>query len=414
MKVFGVGGAGCNALAHLVRSGLTGVECVALNTDGAALERCAVPHKHSLGLRLTRGLGAGGDPERGRAAAEEDKETLRGLCANSDLIFILTGLGGGTGTGASPVLAEVARQSGALVLALAILPFDWEGMRRKRQAELGFQKLKSAADLVICLPNQKILSLVADNTSVIEGFAMAHDLLARGVNGLWRLLTQPGLINVDFADVCAVTRDQHAAGTLATAEARGDARASDLVNQLLRHPLIEEGRVLDGASSVLVSLVGGPDLSLAEVNGIMEQISRHCALAHIIVGAACEGSFQGRLAVTLLSSTKTTPESGAASPAAETAQADPPASDLRFVSPVLDQRLSSRYAAPPPAITPENAEHLLQNLAPRARRRAIKMVQGQLPLEIISRGRFEKSEPTIRSGQDLDVPTYLRRNLVFN
>jgi cell division protein FtsZ len=413
MKLFGVGGAGGNALAHIVQSGLEGVECVAINTDAAALERCPVPHKLLLGSRLTRGLGAGGDPERGRAAAEEDLEKLRAWCVGADLVFVLAGLGGGTGTGASPILAELARQSGALVLGMVVLPFDWEGQRRQRQAQLGLAQLKGAADSVICLPNQKLFGLVADKTSVLEGFAIAHDLLARGIRGIWRLLTLPGLINVDFADVCAVTRDRHVECVLAMAEAQGESRAKDVAERLLHHPLLEEGRVLNDAATALVSLVGGPDMSLAEVNHVMEQISRQCEYAHIIVGASIEPSHTGRLAVTLLSSRRGAREK-AAGAAAEPSAAELAPREPLLVEPGAENRLASRYVAPPPAITPENAGQLLQNLPPRARRKAIKLVQGQLPLEVISRGRFDKGEPTIRSGQDLDVPTYLRRNLVLN
>ncbi len=414
MKVFGVGGAGCNILADLLRSGLAGVECVAMNTDAAALERCAVPARLALGSRLTRGLGAGGDPERGRAAAEEDREKLQGLCAGADVIFLLAGLGGGTGTGAGPVLAEVARQTGALVLGLVVLPFDWEGGRRQRQAQFGLHHLRAAADSVVCLPNQKLLSLVPDKTSLTESFATAHDLLARGVHGIRRLLVQPGLINVDFADVCAVTRDRHTDCVLATAEAQGDSRTHDLVEKLLRHPLLEEGRPLADSSGVLVSLVGGPDLSLTDVNDVMEQLHHHCEHSHVILGAAIDPDFSSRIAVTLLSARRNGKEAAGALAASETDAADLVPGEAPFIDPGASGRPASRIVAPPPTITPENASQMLNGLAPRARRKAIKMVQGQLPLEIISKGRFEKSEPTIRSGEDLDVPTYLRHNLVLN
>ena len=414
MRVFGVGGAGCNALAHVMESGLVGVDCAAINTDEAALARCPVPTKFLLGAALTRGLGAGGDPERGRAAAEEDKEKLSAMCAGADVVLILAGLGGGTGTGASPLLAELARQNGALVLGMALLPFDWEGTRRQRQAQLGLHQLKSAADAVVCLPNQKLLALVADDTGVVEGFAIAHELLARGARGLWRLLTQPGLINVDFADVCAVTRERHAECVLASVEAQGESRAKDLMEALLRHPLMDNGHVLNEASAVLISLAGGPDLSFREINLVMEQINRHCENAHIIMGAAVEEGLSGRLAATLLSSRRASKDKAPVLPGTEPAVPEAPLMDAGFVSPGGENRLAAHYVAPPPSLTPANAEQMLQNLPARARKKAIKMVQGQLPLEIISRGRFEKIEPTIRFGQDLDVPTYLRRNLVFN
>jgi cell division protein FtsZ len=414
MKIIGVGGAGCNALAHMAQAGLADIAFMAMNTDARALDNCAVADKFVLGARVTRGLGAGGDPERGRAAAEDDRETLTGLCAGADVVFVVAGLGGGTGTGAAPVVAQLARQHGALVLGMVVLPFDCEGARRQRQALLGLHQLKAVADSVICLPNQRLLALVADKTSVAEGFAMAHDLLARGVKGVWRLLTQPGLINVDFADVCTVTRERHAECALATAEAQGEGRARELLEKLLKHPLMEEGRVLNDAAAVLVSLVGGPDLSLTDVNAFMEQINRHCDSAHIIMGAALDESYSGRLAATVLSTRRLPREKAALVPEGADAASDAPTPEPQFVHPSTESRLPARHVAPPPVITTDNAEQMLQGLPSRVRRRAIKMVQGQLPLEIVSRGRFEKSEPTIRSGQDLDVPTYLRRNLVFN
>lgn len=412
LKVFGVGGAGCNAASHIAQTCLAGVEFVAINTDAAALERCAVAQKLSLGTKLTRGLGAGGDPERGRGAAEEDKDKLRALCQGVDVAFVVAGLGGGTGTGAGPVLAQVAKDCGALVLGLVVLPFDWEGVRRQRQAQLGLHQLKAVADAVVCLPNQKLFTMVADKTSVLEGFAIVHDLLAQGVRGVWRLLTRPGLINVDFADVCTVTRDRHSECVLATAEAQGEHRVKEVLDKLLKHPLMEEGHTLNDSAAVLVSLAGGPDLSFNDVNGVMEQLGRHCENAHIITGAAIEEALSGRLSVMVLSARRGARETApvAEIPATEAA----PLLDAQFVDPNLENRPPSRYVAPAPVLTPDNAEQLLQHASARMRRKAAKMRQGTLNLESVSKGRFEKSEPTIRRGEDLDVPTYLRRNLVLN
>lgn len=412
LKVVGVGGAGCNAVSHIARCCLDDVEFVVLNTDAAALERCAVPNKLPLGVKLTRGLGAGGDPERGRAAAEEDRENLRALCEGVDVLFVVAGLGGGTGTGAAPLIAALGKECGALVLGMVVLPFDWEGSRRQRQAQLGLHQLKAAADAVACLPNQKLFTLVADKTSVLDGFAVVHDLLAQGVRGVWRLLRQPGLINVDFADVCTVTRERHAECALATAEAQGEHRVKEVLEKLLKHPLLDEGRVLNDSAAVLVSLAGGPDLSFSDVNGVMEQINRHCENAHIITGAAVEEELAGRLVVTVLSSRRGTRDH--ATPAEPATAGEIPSAEPQFVDPALDHCPPSRFVAPPPAITPDNAEQLLQHAPARVRKKATKMRQGQLNLEVISKGRFEKSEPTIRRGQDLDVPTYLRRNLVLN
>jgi cell division protein FtsZ len=219
---------------------------------------------------------------------------------------------------------------------------------------------------------------------------------------------------VDFADVCTVTRDRHTECALATAEAQGEGRARELVEKLLNHPLTEEGQAFGEATAVLVSLVGGPDLSLTDVNSFMEQINRHCENAHLIMGAAIDETSAGRLAATVLSCRRSAKDKSASASAEESSSGAEASVEPQFVQPLTDSRLPARHLPPPPVITPENAEQMLQGLPARTRKRAIKMVQGQLALEIVSRGRFEKSEPTVRSGQDLDVPTYLRRNLVFN
>ena len=406
IKVFGVGGAGCNAVNHMARLPFEGVQFIALNTDAAALRQLPMSNKVILGEKLTRGMGAGGDPERGRAAAEEDGAQLTSLCQGADVIFIAAGMGGGTGTGASPVLARLARESGALVLGLLILPFEWEGGRRQRQAQLGLHEMKAATDGVICLPNQKLFKLIDEKTSLIETFTMTHDLLAQGVRGIWRMLMRPGLINVDFADLCSVTRGRRSENSLAMAEASDENRAREVVEKLLKHPLLDGGQALSEAASVLVSIVGGPDLTMAEVNRVMQQINRHCESAHIIMGAAVEESFAGRLAVTIVASRR--PPAGR-----EDEGNAAPEIERQLIDAEAAPRPPSRFVAPAPPATSETAEKLLQNGA-RGRKKLSKMRQGQLPLEIISKGRFEKSEPTIYQGQDLDMPTYLRRGMPLN
>jgi cell division protein FtsZ len=415
IKVLGVGGAGCNAVAHFARELLPGVTCTALNTDESALAQSPVDLRVVLGKQTTRGLGAGGDPERGKAAAEEDAAQIRALCQGADIVFVVAGLGGGTGTGAGPVIARIAKELNALVLGLCFTPFEFEGNRRQRQAQLGLLELKRAADGVICLPNQRMLKLIDEKTSLLEAFAITHEYVAQGVRGIWRLLAKPGLINVDFADLCAVTQDRHAEGVLATAEAKGENRDREIVQKLLDHPLLEQGHALADAAGVLISIAGGPDLSMAEVNRIMEQFSRHCEHAHLILGAAIDEMMAGRLAVTLVAGRHNPvlepPErcedlSLAPGPGAlETTDLD-----RQLACPAETHRPHSRFVAPPPVLTPEHAEQLMG----RRRKKGQRLRQGQLPLEIVSRGRFEKSEPTLHQGQDLDVPTYIRRGVALN
>lgn len=386
IKVLGIGGAGCNAARHFACLDLPDVPCVLLNTDAAALAQAPSDGKVLLGFKSMRGLGAGGDPERGRQAAEEDRDQIRGLCEGTDLIFLIAGLGGGTGTGAGPVVARIAKEAGALVLGMVVLPFDCEGSRRQRQAQTGLQEFKNAADGVICLPNQKLLQFVDEKTSLPEAFAIGNDWIAQGIRGIWRMLSQPGLINVDFADLSGVLRDRHAEGSLATAEAQGENRATEVINKLLAHPLIENGQGLAETAGALVSIAAA-NLTMSEVTRIMEQITRHCEQAHVIMGASIDESFGDRLSVTLVASHRenSAPEEPAPNPRAELRQ-------------------TSRHANPPPIQLPNG----------RGRKSASRLRQTQLQLEIVSKGRFEKSEPTLHQGQDLDVPTYIRRGIALN
>ena len=423
IKVIGVGGAGCNAVSHLSTEAMAGVTFAALNTDATALGRSTVETKLVLGSRTARGLGAGGDPERGRVAAEEDVARIRTLCEQTDIVFLVAGLGGGTGTGAGPVVARIAKEAGALVLAVVMLPFDCEGGRRQRQAQLGLHELKGAADGVICLPNQKVFKLVDEKTSLLEAFAITNELVAQGVRGIWRLLFRPGLINVDFADLCAVTQGRHAESSLATAEAKGENRAREVMEKLMAHPLIEGGHVLHDAAAVLVCIAGGVETTMAEVNRIMEQINRQCEHAHIIMGTAIDEELNDRLTVTLVASRRSGRAEDVAghNPASENVPMEglkgPFEMGERLVDPAPASRPASRFLPPAAPSTPEKSEQLLAQQAAggsRPRKGASRLRQGQLPLAIISKGRFEKSEPTIYRGQDLDVPTYIRRGVALN
>src|SRR5947208_12700086 len=429
LEVFGVGGAGCNAVEQIAQREFVGVEFVAVNTDVQALLDLSVGRVVPLGATLTRGLGAGGDPEVGRAAAEEDAEQLCQLCADAKVVVIVTGLGGGTGTGASPVLARAAKEAGALVLAIATLPFECEGARRRSQAQAGLEELKETADAVLCLPNQRVIKLIDEKTSLVETFKITNDLLAQGLRGIWRLLARTGIINVDFADLCAVVRGQHAESSFACAEAQGEHRAREVVEMLLASPWLEGGTLLREAESVLVSIVAGSDLTMAEVNRVMSRINHACEYAHIIMGAAVEAELGDRLSVTVIAARQ--PEAGAAEAvtapavlregdearskrtASETVEAS--AFDSQFIEKNPPTRPPSRFVPPPPELGPEKKQQLLAQQKRRPYRKpGSKMRQGTLPLEIVSRGRFEKSEPTIYHGEDLDVPTYIRRGVQLN
>jgi cell division protein FtsZ len=432
LKVFGVGGAGCNAVEHIAQCAFPGVRCAALNTDIQSLVDLSVDTVVPLGPALTRGLGAGGDPEVGRAAAEEEAVALGKLCAGADVVVIVTGLGGGTGTGASPVLARQAKAAGALVLAIATLPFECEGARRQQQAQAGLEQLKETADAVLCLPNQRVLKLIDENTSLIETFKITNDLLAQGLRGVWRLLARAGIIQVDFADLCAVVRGRHAESSFACAEAPGDHRARDVVEKLLASPLLDGGALLSEAESVLVSIVGGTNLTMAEINKVMSQVNRACENAQIVMGAAVEADLGDRLSVTVIATRPTRTEVASdraqAPDAAATRRPEgrsaetPPVSgpeaaalESEFFEKNTPARPTSRFVAPAPELPAEKKEQLLAQQHGKAYRKPrSKMRQGVLPLDIISKGRFEKSEPTIHHGEDLDVPTYIRRGVPLN
>ncbi len=413
LKVIAVGGPGVKLMEPMIgRLGATGF--VAVDTDPQSLAASSAPEKVLLETKTLRGLGTSGDPHRGCAIAEEHLPKLKSLCQGADAVFILTGLGGGAGTGISPVLARAARENGALVLGFAALPFACEGPHRQRLALRGLDEFKSAADGVICLPNEKVLKLTDESTSVLETFRLANDLLADGLRGVWCLLSHKGLIELHFDRLCRLLRDRHAESAFAVAEAMGATRSREVTDKLLAHPLLESGKVLAESDAVLVSLMGGPDLTMAEVNRVMEQLNSQCKRAQVIMGAAVDESFRDRLAVTLIAARKTAePETDEAASSEDVEGR----ADAEIADRTTPARPGSRLVPPPPSLSVEQVEQLMARNAAlkfRSRKSPAKMRQGQLPLEIVSKGRFDKSEPTIHKGQDLDVPTYLRRGVSLN
>ncbi len=409
VKIFGVGSAGVAMLDTVKGPDFAGADFVAVNTDAASLASSSAPVKIQLETKLLRGLGTGGDPERGRAIAEEQFVTLKSACEGADVVFVVAGLGGGAGSGISPVLARAAKETGALVLAFVTLPFACEGNRRLQQAQSGLDQLKFFADGVICLPCQKTFKLIDENTSVLDTFRITDGLLVESLRGVWRLLTRPGLIRIHFDDLCALVRDRHSESVFATVEAAGPARAREIVEKLIAHPLLDEGRALAESDAVLVSLMGGRDLTMAEVNRVMEQITRQCERAQIIMGAAVDESLKGRLSVTVVAA-KQGPIPMELPPLSASGDSGEQVTPRGVVA-----RPGSRCGPPTAPLTPEQREqNLARSAGGRARKSNPKMRQAQLPLAIISKGRFDKSEPTIHKGEDLDIPTYIRRGVALN
>ena len=408
-RIFGVGSAGVSLLEVMDREEFAGAGFVAVNTDATSLAGSTVALKIHLETKLLRGLGTGGDPERGRAIAEEQFATLKTACDGANVIFIIAGLGGGAGSGITPVLARAAKETGALVLAFVTLPFVCEGNRRQQQAQQSLEQIKSVADGVICLPCQKTFKLIDENTSVLDTFRITGKLLVEGVRGVWQLLTRPGLIQIHFDDLCALVRNRHSESAFATVEASGPARSREVVEKLINHPLLDEGRALAESDAVLVSMMGGRDLTMAEVGRVMEQINRHCERAQIIMGAAVDDAMKTRLSVTVIAAKHAGTPPAVETPAAVAADSDESAA-VRSSG-----RMTARCAPSGPSLTPEQREQVLARHGNgRSRKVAARMRQAQLPLAIISKGRFDKSEPTIHKGEDLDIPTYIRRGVALN
>jgi len=410
IKIIGVGDAGVSLLDTLDRGEFAGASFLAVNTDGASLAAVAAATKIHLETKLLRGLGTGGDPERGQAIAEEQFPTFKAACQGADAVLIIAGLGGGAGSGISPVVARAAKEAGALVLAFVTLPFLCEGNRRQQQAHQSLEQLKSVADGVIALPSQKVFKLIDENTSVLDTFRITGGLLVEGVRGVWQLLTRPGLIQIHFDDLCSLVRNRHSESSFAFVEAAGPGRSREVVEKLLAHPLLDEGRALAESDVLLVSLMGGKDLTMAEVNRVMEQIGRHCEHAQIIMGAAVDVELKNCLSVTVIAAKHGAAPGAslAATPAAEGGQGG------QVTPRSAPARSGARCGTSSPALNLEHREQVLARNAGRPRKEHSKMRQEQLPLAIISKGRFDKSEPTVHKGEDLDIPTFVRRGVALN
>jgi cell division protein FtsZ len=393
--IIGVGNAGMAVLAALNRAEFAAAQFTAVNTDAGALTACPAQVKIHLENKLLRGLGSGGDPDRARALAEEQFSILKSACEGANVVFLLAGLGGGAGSGIGPVVAKAAHEAGALVLAFVTLPFEFEGNRREAQAQQALEQLRTAADGVICLPSQRISKLVDENTGALEMFRVIDNFLIQGVRGLWQLLTRPGLIQIHFADLQMLLQDRHAESAFAFVEASGPGRSREAVENILSHPLLDEGRTLAESEAVLVNLTAGTDLSMAEMNRVIDQVKRQCSQAQIIMGAALDPAMEDKLCVTVIAAR---PE---ASPGARRPQGIPGGG-------------TTTLAADPPRLAAGTRETPAARPFSRARKAVNKPIQTQLPLTIVSKGRFDKSEPTKHNGQDLDVPTFIRRGISMN
>jgi len=368
IKVVGIGGGGTNAVNRMIEGGLKGVEFIAINTDAQALLMSDADVKLDVGRDLTRGLGAGANPEVGRKAAEEHRDEIEEVLKGADMVFVTAGEGGGTGTGGAPVIAEIAKSMGTLTIGVVTRPFTFEGRRRGTQAERGIDKLREAVDTLIVIPNDRLLEISDEETSMLAAFKLADNVLLQGVQGITDLITTPGLINTDFADVSTVMRDAGSA-LMGIGRARGENRALEAARMAISSPLLEAS--IDGARGVILTIAGGSDLGLHEVNEAADIIAEGADPdANIIFGAVIDDGLGDEVKVTVI-----------AAGFAETSDADhridhPAAGRLRPVE---------RRDPPPPA--PPRA---LQD-APEPRR------SGERPPIVLD------------ADEDLDIPSFLRR-----
>ena len=299
IKVVGVGGGGTNAVNRMVDAGLSGVEFIAVNTDAQALMVCDADVKIHIGSAATRGLGAGADQAVGQAAAQESRDELKEALKGADMIFITAGEGGGTGTGGAPIVAELGRELGALTVGVVTKPFGFEGRKRAQQAEQGIASLGDRVDTLIVIENDRLLQVVEKQTSVVDAFRMADDVLRQGVQGITDLITVPGLVNLDFADVRTIMREAAGSALMGIGSGTGDNRASEAARAAVSSPLLESS--IEGATGILLNITGGPDIGLFEVNEAAEVVTSAADQnANIIFGAVIDEAIGDEVRVTVI------------------------------------------------------------------------------------------------------------------
>jgi len=440
VKVVSVGGAGLNALDRIVLDGLEKASVVAINTDVQSLTSSVAAHKVQLGRTRTRGLGTGGDPELGYEAAVESADEIREALTDTRMVFVCAGLGGGTGSGAAPYVAHLAREAGALVIAFVTLPFTFEGKRRATQAREALGRLNEIAHSVICFENDRMGDLVAPQAGIHHAFAMADTTISQSVRSVVNLIQRPGLIRIGFDDLLAALRVRHGRCLFGFGESDSDNRAHDALTQALKNPLMDRGRMLADATNVLVQVSGGAGMTLSEVEVLMQELGRHVnEQTQILFGAVVDGKLGDRLAVTIISSLAADEDLISESRDGATLSnvfAQPPVREqhpppqihiepeaamepvaheesISFEQPVAAQATPAAESMPgesePLPVTPR--KKAVPHTDEKAAAKSVPAKQEILQFEPVTRGRFEKSEPTIVEGEDLDVPTYLRKNI---
>ncbi len=386
IKVIGVGGGGGNAISSMIaEGGIPGVEFVAINTDAQALLNNKAEIKIQIGEALTRGLGSGGDPEVGRQAAEESREMLKEELAGADMVFVTCGAGGGTGTGATPVVAEILKEAGALTVGVVTKPFDFEGAKRRMNAEDGIARLKEKVDTLIVVPNQRVLQIIDKKTSILEAFKKIDSVLYQGVRGIAELITLPGLINVDFADVKTVMQN---AGTalMGIGMGQGEKRSIAAIKQAISSPLLDA--TIEGAKGILFNVVGGPDLAMNEIDEAASIIQKTVdSDAEIIFGAAIDEKMVDTIKITVVAT-----------------RFDENKLPTRFQ---FNRQKPSAYEEPPEK---EEIEDLYPREEQAPDRKAVDtFVQHGHNAPPVSRPTGKVPEPPVDDDDEFDIPAFLRR-----
>jgi len=400
IRVIGVGGGGSNAVNRMIRAEMMGVEFIACNTDAQALLQADAPHKIRIGDKITRGLGAGGDASIGQRAAEEDSEKIAQALADSDMVFITAGLGGGTGSGAAPVVAQIAKESGALTIGVVTKPFSFEGAKRKLVAEKSAEELKSQVDTLITIPNDRLKDVVQKNTSILDAFRVVDDVLRQGVQGISDIITMPGLINLDFADVRAIMKDAGSA-LMGIGRASGENRAVEAARQAIASPLLEVD--IQGAQGILFNITGSSSLSLYEVTEAAEEIRAAAdPEANIIFGTSFNERLGDEVMITVIATgfdggkKRQMARSDAGAGVMDSAAAGRPSRERDFLEELQRQRDEVADGGSYPTATPFDDEAAAAVAVPRVERSVGETQAARTPV-------------TTWDADDLEIPSFLRR-----
>ncbi len=405
IKILGLGGAGTAILEQVIHDGSDGAECIALNTDAQSLASSSAPVKLHLGSAATRGLGTGGDPDAGYTAAEESSEHIKAALDSAQLVFLCAGLGGGTGSGAAPLVAHLARTSGTIVVAFVTLPFTFEGKRRSQQAAVALEQLEQQADLVVCFENDRMSDARGEDQNIQQAFLSSDQLVSQSIRAITAMSQRRSPIGIGLDDLAAVLHRQAARCLFGHGESEGSTRAHAALEQALSSPLMKRGELLADAHAVLVHIASGADATLREITQVMEDFNRYVndnALVHF--GVTTDPQLGQRLSISILSSTglpiaKNPP---ILRPALAR-RADP---EMRFDDVEAEPIAAPEAPRQPAPDKPKARATPVYAKIPAARKEE---KAEQMALEPANRGRFDKGEPTIVNGEDLDVPTFLRK-----